>query len=549
MDVLALHLSRVCVVQNEENELCRKLNPVPVPVSGLIARIIFKKKSRTPSNYQFFKNLPASLFYELREFINSLDYYRLLTTSKELHPVLHETRIVKLVDPTKQELELVLSKVTHPARQLCLVFARRYDFHNYVRTFGDQPALRLVFYTELTPRIIDWHPIAEHYEIVAGQSNNVHKSFENNFSKNLKKLKIYHLSKLQVVDSFAHLQSLMLTNCSNLSNVHCLENLSSLTLNRCPGVTDVSKLGRIHDLTLQACPGIIDISCLTNNKRLTITACQSIDKMTICFQKNVRYLTTDLIVSSVETRELENCRCLSLHFSSLRAQSFHLTEFPSRVFEVTFAHFLHLLPDLSALYSIPKVDLRNINSLKSLNGLGGNRMVSIYYCMELTDFSAVKNVPHVVIEGNNSLINGEDLCNVFDLRLISLGSFCDTSALKNVTHLSLENCSMLKELAGLEDVFTVKIRDCFFLDSLKGLRRNEKIILEKNVYNTLEALNGRDLGLRNYDHYDFEVVKRSLLCLEVVLLRKEFFKCTIQESINEPDRRKKTNKKIKNNKK
>jgi hypothetical protein len=487
---------------------------------------ITKETRIKTTNFPFFKNLPSSLIYELQQFMDPLNYYHLLSTSKEMNPILRETWIVKLDDP--RELELVLAKMDHPRRQLC-VYLRDFVFVDSSLVAMEQPSLRLILSQAQNP-IIDWKSITETHQIIAAYRNAHFEPFTaNSISKNLKELRLYYFSKLSKVDSLAHLKTLVLQDCYQVSNVDCLVDIPSLTLRSCTGVIDVSKLGRINDLTLRDCPGIVDISSLTNNKRLVILYCRSINGRTVRFQKNVRYLFTDLIHTFRQSEGLDNCRLASLFWPDYDSQHdlvkasqrirhpFKLSSF-SHLFEVELDGFPHPEPDFSALYSVPKVSLSKIKQISNLKGLGGNRMVNIHSCWNLNCFAAIKNVPRVIVSGpSDNFVNGEDLCNVFDLTLKDLSKFSDTRALKNVTHLSLEWCVALQELTGLENVSTVTIINCPNLLSLKGLGNNEKIVLERRIYNKLMKKNRKDLGMRNYNGYQMVTHTDE----EIVLLSKQ----------------------------
>jgi hypothetical protein len=241
------------------------------------------KSEKDPNDFQFFKSLPSSLYYELRGFLEPKCYYRLVTTTRLLKPVLYETRIVKLTDPS--ELEIILSKIKNSGLQLVVVIDNISQDRETVQRLVGLPSYKITFgnYPDL-----NWEVICESHSIVHLNGKSVVK-FPQNLSPNMQQLSIFSPGELLDVSPLSHLTKLSLINCRQVVNVNCLRNLSSLELYVCNQVTDVSELGRITNLSIKECWEIVDISQLSNNRKLTIVDCFNIDRKTVPSFENVSF--------------------------------------------------------------------------------------------------------------------------------------------------------------------------------------------------------------------------------------------------------------------
>jgi hypothetical protein len=474
-------------------------------------------------DFQLFEKLPPSLYFELRHFLPSRCYYKLLTTSKALKPVLRETWIVKLRDPN--ELNTVLTRIENPKTQLIIQIDSRYQFSETIKELLRFPSSKItLFHSELP---LDWQEISEHHTAVRMSGTGRIIEFPMNISPNLQELSVSCPMLLQDISALSNLKKLSLFHCKQIYNVDCLRNLSSLRLDYCPEVRDVSRLGNIFDLTLRDCRGIVDISHLTGNSRLTISKCPNIEQKTIRFQ-NVCYLQTDLIHHYEQSSYLLNCRSVQLEkyedtavFTSHRFLRFitlfnlvnlDLTNF-SCLFCVSLNSISSITLDLSPLFSVPIVHLAYLR-ISTLSGLGANQAVTITDCHEIADFTALQKVHRVVITSHHGIRNGFGLEDVYDLTLSNCLGFIDTTALRNVKHLYFNDCIELENLTDLEDVSTVSVLFCPSLSSMDGLGNNDKIIMDRNKLHLWSKT--VKLSLDDYEMTNLHVDRIS----NVVLLRK-----------------------------
>jgi hypothetical protein len=476
------------------------------------------------NDFQLFEKLPPSLYFELRHFLPSRCYYKLLTTSKALKPVLRETWIVKLRDPN--ELNTVLTRIENPKTQLIIQIDSRYQFSETIKELLRFPSSKItLFHSELP---LDWQEISEHHTAVRMSGTGRIIEFPMTISPNLQELSISCPMLLQDISALSNVKKLSLFHCKQISNADCLRKLSSLRLDYCPEVRDVSSLGSIFDLTLRDCRGIVDISHLTGNSRLTISKCPNIDQKTLRFQ-NVCYLQTDLIHHYEESTLLLNCHSLRLEkyqdptvctshrflrsITLSNLINLDLTKF-SRLFSVSLCSISSIILDLSPLCSVPVVHLTDLR-ISTLSGLGANQAVTITDCHEIADFTALRKVHRVVITSHHGIRNGYGLEDVYELTLSSCLSFIGTSALRNVKHLYFNDCIELEKLTELEDVSTVSVLFCPSLSSIDGLGHNDKIIMDRNKLHLWS--NNPKLSLDDYEMTNLYSDRIS----NVVLLRKQ----------------------------
>jgi hypothetical protein len=461
-------------------------------------------------DFQFFSSLPSSLYYELRDFLEPRCYYRLVTTTRLLRPVLYETWIVKLMDPS--ELEVILSKIKNSRHQLVVPIDVVSQDRKTIQSLVDLPSYRITFGNY---PVLNWEVISESHTRVHLSVKSVVK-FPQRLSPNMQQLSIFCPGELVDVSPLSHLTKLSLINCRQVVNVNCLRNLSSLELYICSQVTDVSELGRIANLSIKECWEIVDISQLTNNRKLTMLDCFNIDPKTVPSFENAVSLETDLIKSSEQTLSLRWCRSLSImdistNFlihtavgSGLRRIALHGRMPPtlsdcSHLFIVWLHEIGRSVPmlELSPLFSVPLVHLQYFTKITTLAGLGGNRRVIVEDCPEIADFSALRTVHTVKIIKNRAISSGTGLENVFDLTLQRCFQLVNTTALRNVKHLWITECHNLTELSGLEDVVTVSACHCESLTDFHGLGNNQKIIVDQRRLKNLWK--NSKLTLDNYE--------------------------------------------------
>jgi hypothetical protein len=390
----------------------------------------------------------------------------------------------------------------------------------------DFPCYEITLWKSPTPD--EWLRISNSHSIVHAQDLLI--EFPEIISPVLHELNVFVPTTLSGVSALSNLKKLQIYHYWHQINVEYLRNLSSLELSQCPEVKDVSQLGKIERLSLISCSGIVDISQLTSNTKLTILDCPNI--VSEWNFQNVRYLNTDLLRFYEQTVDLHQCYSLSLEQfsgSSFCTTNKYLREVTlsrcepvsaSRTLLSNFSHLfrvvLETLPfpslDLSPLYFVPVVVLMSLK-ITTLVGLGGNRLVSVYYCAKLKNLKPLRDVPRVLLCGLRGITGGEGLENVFDLTLDDCSDFVNTSALKNVKILTIKGCAALKELKNLAEVSSVSVLDCANLVSMNGLGNNMKITMNRNQLHILKK-NPR-ISLQ-----DYERTRGAPNTNEVVLLRK-----------------------------
>jgi hypothetical protein len=79
--------------------------------------------------------------------------------------------------------------------------------------------------------------------------------------------------------------------------------------------------------------------------------------------------------------------------------------------------------DLSSLYYIPVVELISLETINSLQGLGGNKVLYLSCCERVEDFSAARNISKVCIAVNANIVNRLGLEGVEDLSVYSCSDF------------------------------------------------------------------------------------------------------------------------------
>jgi hypothetical protein len=483
------------------------------------------------ADFQFFQKLPPSLYYELRNFLLPRSYYQLMISSKVLNPVRHETRIVMLKDP--KDLSVILSKIQNPRSQLVVTADSKFgSFKKLLETPAYKLILKHNLISESDRNLLDWQKIGKYHTVV--RTEGIEAEFPENLSTDLKEIAIsFPPGKLRDVSAFSHLTKLSLDNCERVTNVNCLRNLSFLVVSYCSNIRDVSQLGGVFDLTLRQCSGIVDISQLVSNTNLSILLCANINSQTMNF-RNVRSLKTDLFRRYEDTIALTNSRSIKLfkytgsavctqHRSlkditifgdrKIGTQSLNLSNF-SHLFRVVLANLPYVPLELSPLHSVPVVRLLSL-IIDSIEGLGGNWMVSVSHCPLIANFSPLRKVHRVVISSNPKIENGKELEEVSDLTVDSCSSFTYTTGLEKLKHLHLEDCNSLKEVRGLENISTVTILSCRNLSSMNGLGNNDKIITDKSKLDVL--FKNHNITLNDYEmsQWNFDPSK-------VVLLRKRW---------------------------
>jgi hypothetical protein len=486
-----------------------------------------------------FNKLPLGLYYELREFLDPVEYYQSLTTTKSLQHVLWETWKIRINGETlfEESTQALLSKIKNPGLQLVLHVPKNLDVLPFLVTKSHEIVLHSTGFMNDIPNWFENLCQFHHSAILEDNFSIISPQQKLGTSCNLQKLHIENCPLLTDVSALSHLNSLALVDCVGVSDVTCLGTVkSSLRLEKCPRIADVSALGRIPSLILNDCPEIRDISQLTDNSKLTILSCPDID---ISLQKeqaphhtkaDLNFFHSDIMetaeqlqsfLQSMSSSSFSSLRELFLerysnyyidpshlkNLSVLRLVSYgyfedddddddedqekervnkSTTSVPlgidccqlTHLFQITLDSLPFPNLDLSSLFHVPVVELFYV-PIKTLQGLGGNKVLYLSGCDRVEDFSAARNIPKVHVAFNPNLENGLGLEGVEELTIQSCANFQDTSQLGNLKKLRIAFCNSLEIVEGIENVSTVSLIRCRDLSSLSGLGNNDKITITK----------------------------------------------------------------------
>jgi hypothetical protein len=268
-----------------------------------------------------FSKLPLGLYYELREFLDPVEYYQSLTTTKSLHHVLLESWKIRINGDTlfEENTQALLSRIKNPGLQLMLRVPKDLDIQPFLVVKSHEIAIDSARSLKEIPNWFE--QLCQCYHSAILKDNDSILSFQGNLvtSWKLQKLHIENFPNLTDVSDLSQLNSLTLVNCTRVSDVSCLGTIkSSLRLEKCPGIVDVSTLGNIPNLRLDDCPGIRDISHLTENAKLTILSCPGI-AASLQKMKNPHHTKVNLDFFHVKI--METSEKLHSFFQSLSSSS------------------------------------------------------------------------------------------------------------------------------------------------------------------------------------------------------------------------------------
>ncbi len=342
--------------------------------------------------------------------------------------------------------------------------------------------------------------------ILAGfmtKNNNVSKWVQPHLKRAKRKLHLRCWPENTLPELSPTLEVLKLFSCHDLS-LPSLPNLRSLTVDNCqvenfetcefPQLQDYScsdsKINRfqkplktVKKMFLDySSEGSDDFNSLTNILELTIDnyffnsnwkIFQNLRKLTIILSEFNEMCAIDLSRCSPHLLSF-TLNALSRHLPSSLTRngipkSLRFIELYQVCGFIDFNLFQHvqsiLLEDctdvksLVGLGNIPRIKLKNIRQLTSLDGLGtgGNCSIEINGCNGIVDFSAIKHVREVTI--------------------IRCSGFRDSNSVDHVHHLTIRNCEHLRDIRSLSRVHTLLIDSCDRIHSMNGLEKNSKVII------------------------------------------------------------------------
>jgi hypothetical protein len=377
--------------------------------------------------------IPVDLYYEIQQFLNSYEYWSLITVSKCIFvDVGYSTRKIQLSTEESSLFlkdpifaRLILSKIRNPLRQLIL------DIENNAVTG-----------CFLASKIIAKGALRECNFPVFQIMQNLHLSKDSEtmklpFLPNLQSLTVNYYSRLSYLSTLSHLKQLYLFECEDIRDVSCLQNLDELSLLFCPNIEDVSTLGNIRKLWLEGCYGVKDISKLSNNYSLKIDCSMTRTSVTTLPSKihsTVLSMNSSLIADKTP-EYFPQLKKVKICWSEIKSLTFLPLE---NLLSLSIWAILSLTSLSPGVKRIPVVIIVKCYNLEDISDLGENKSVRLYLCNKVKSFRSLKNVPKVEIEACDSFRDGHDVGNVRHLIIRECNNFQeDVSMLTKVQHLEL----------------------------------------------------------------------------------------------------------------
>jgi hypothetical protein len=463
-------------------------------------------------------NFPKELYLILREHLSSLEYLRLLNSSKKIfEKVKFETRKIFLY---KVESEQFLSDEDYKNNIL-----KRIDDCNsqlYIQSKDARvlqiPKCEISITSSTFTYVKDLSPLLSNRSYV--ELNLWNNEFaEDSFSdlQNIRKMNLLNFPEIQDIAPLANLQQLTLSNFPHLVNVSFLWKLSKLTLIDCHSISDISHLGNISCLTIINCSGVSDISGLTANKSLTIEKCPNIIDFIPMF--NAKRLQTDLFKATEFAAE----KVESLYLSHLEQNEFIYLYLPFQHLQCLSLTSSFVLTHLRGCSNIPIIrlcscpSLRDISDLKPANSFFtmenlNEKLSSLYFrtprrvtiidCNRIEDFSSLKNVLDVKIIDCENFRNGYDVENVHSLSLNNCSNLRNVFPLGKIQNLTMMNMNIRSAtLMGLSKIPKITLLHCN-IPSLEGIGENLEITLSPDIIEQdINSTNNITSSLSREKHY------------------------------------------------
>eukprot|EP01040_Poterioochromonas_malhamensis_P010344 gene10344-11252_t len=230
-------------------------------------------------------------------------------------------------------------------------------------------------------------------------------------------------SLIQDIQTFQNTKKVSFNNCSFFSSLSCLSfssfyKVQTIILQNIKIPIDVSSLASVKKLYLDTCPAITDVSALGNIHTLDIKRCKGIKSLHGLGKKNQHVTIYDLDIedftplNSIYRVAINSCSKLQTGKDLIHVQ--HLTFiYCKELRDISMLGQVQSLQisncsitSLVGLRDVPIIRIYNCNELKSLEGLGNNRWISI----RMEDVENLKeeakiflnNVAYVRIEESNN---------------------------------------------------------------------------------------------------------------------------------------------------
>ena len=350
------------------------------------------------SNWLESNDLPSSIWLIVRDYLDGIEYWRFLSTSKELFSdVKKETRRIRLIDEADiykfyekaAFREKILQKIVNLYQQLTLCTSNP-KFTRF------PPRCSITLVNVSTDKVIHHLAKFSNRKIVDiyFKSKKTDEKFIFPCPENVHSLILHYCLSIEGFSSIDNIRELSLFSCRSISDTKDFSNLSKLSIDYNPIISDISCLGNIYDLTLRDCPNIEDISSLVNNHSITILNCVKA-RFHVCLLRAHR-LKTDLqgfpseLPADIKTRHLE-----------IRDKSFEEMRLLCSLSSLTIKGFPRLttLRQWEGLEKIRCITFMECSRLIDLQGLAGQdpgreqerktRWVELSGCGQIDDFASL----------------------------------------------------------------------------------------------------------------------------------------------------------------
>lgn len=416
-----------------------------------------------------FVELADIVYILLKSYLSKADFLQLMNTSKRYFQDLRKSVLYIRLDSLNSErfcndkafMDYILSRVTHPDRQISLILSndsvRKYAhllFVHRIRITSDNdypipflPANGVTLGWSLSSP--DLTPLSHLQWVALSGCKGVRDISP---LKNVKEVSIFRCENIRDFSSLGKQETLHLYYCPNLKSVMNFSGIQKLWIDTCERLSDVSPLYGIPFLTLDSCPEVQDISGLGNHERLRISRC-------------AYDLQGYHILDTVRDISLEACA----------------------------------ITDVSMMRKARVVELRNLPNLKDVSTLANVRQLTLVNCKEVEDINMLHNVK-VLWLGSLPALRRYDGLECHPKLTLSYDQSGDMSTLTKfpgakklyLNKIDFSDFALLRpsfsrlmflslstdeniELKGCEDIHTVHLNYCANITSTKGLGRNRQV--------------------------------------------------------------------------
>eukprot|EP01040_Poterioochromonas_malhamensis_P011413 gene11413-12442_t len=401
-----------------------------------------------PLDKCYLARLPESLYIFLRPYLNSIDYLKLMGTSKTLFKV---TRF------TSAHFNLN-SLVSYQYSLDCSIKVR-----NYLSTRLKSSSSQLG---------LSFHRLSE-AEFTHSMQQRMNCLYQ---------VKLMNCFSIRSAAYFDRVPDLHLGSCHNLSNISALgKHQKKVALIDCDLIQDISSLQSVPIVILRDCPSVKDVTCLTTAYHLEVSRCAHITSITqfptnssrsfLHFEPCLNHIN-DIDVKSLSVYALKatliNCR--NLDVNSLHGLT-----------NLTLFH-CHLIDDITALGNIQRVTLSYCNNITSVIGLGSVRHLHICHCNNLISLEGLGPGNYSITLKDCSQIT--NLLPLQHMKQITLSNYfydIDCSLFQeSIECLVLIDCRRIRNIHTCKRLTSLRMKDCRGIKRIdEGFNHIQRIIVQR----------------------------------------------------------------------